>query len=65
MTDTSTLSRLAMHTRWVLWRNETRKGRTTKIPKQVTGKEASSTDAKTWATRPACEIAREPIGADG
>jgi hypothetical protein len=54
-----------MHTRWVLWRNETRKGRTTKIPKQVTGKEASSTDAKTWATRPACMAAIKLIGANG
>lgn len=65
MSDSQTLSRLAPLTRWVLWRNENRNGRATKIPKQITGKEASSTDAKTWATRAACETARERIGADG
>lgn len=65
MSDSQTLSRLAPLMRWVLWRNEKRNGRATKIPKQITGKEASSTDAKTWATRAACEAARERIGADG
>jgi hypothetical protein len=65
MSDSFTLSRLAPHVRWVLWRNEDRKGRATKVPKQITGLEASSTDPKTWATRSACEAARERIGADG
>jgi hypothetical protein len=65
MSNQKTLSRLAPLLRWVLWRNEKRKGRATKIPKQITGKEASSTDAKTWASRSACETAREHIGADG
>jgi hypothetical protein len=65
MSDSFTLSRLAQHVRWVLWRNEQRKGRATKIPKQITGLEASSTDPQTWASRSACETARERIGADG
>jgi len=65
MSDSFTLSRLAPHMRWVLWRNENRKGRATKVPKQMTGLEASSTDPKTWATRSACETARARIGADG
>jgi hypothetical protein len=65
MSDKKTLSRLAPLLRWVLWRNEKRNGRATKIPKQITGKEASSTDPKTWASRSACETARARIGADG
>ena len=65
MSDKQTLSRLAPLLRWVLWRNEKRNGRATKIPKQINGKEASSTDAKTWATRAACETARGIIRADG
>lgn len=65
MTDSQILTRLAPLMRWVLWRNEQRNGRATKIPKQITGKEASSTDPQTWATRAACEAARERIGADG
>lgn len=65
MSDSFTLSRLAPHVRWVLWRNENRNGRATKIPKQITGKEASSTDPKTWAMRAACEAARATIRADG
>lgn len=37
--------------RWVNWRLETRKGKTTKLPySPQTGKLASSTDEKTWAT---------------
>ncbi|MFN8994054.1 MAG: hypothetical protein ACK5X3_10405, partial [Pseudomonadota bacterium] len=65
MTDSQTLTRLAPLMRWVLWRNEQRNGRATKVPKQITGKEVSSADPKTWATRAACETARERIGADG
>jgi hypothetical protein len=65
MTDSQTLTRLAPLMRWVLWRNEQRKGRATKVPKRISGFDASSTDAKTWATRAACEAARERIGADG
>jgi hypothetical protein len=65
MSDKQTLSRLAPHVRWVLWRNENRKGRATKVPKQITGLEASSTEPKTWAIRSACEAARATIRADG
>jgi hypothetical protein len=65
MSDKQTLSRLAPLVRWVLWRNEQRNGRATKIPKQITGNKASSTVPQTWATRAACEAARARIGADG
>jgi hypothetical protein len=65
MSDSFTLSRLAPHVRWVLWRIEQRRRRATKVPKQITGLEASSTDPKTWASRSACETARARIGADG
>src|SRR5713101_3670524 len=33
---------------WVVWRYETRNGRPTKVPYQVTGELASSTNASTW-----------------
>ncbi len=33
---------------WVLWRYEARNGRSTKVPYQVSGKLASSTDPSTW-----------------
>lgn len=36
--------------RWVVWRYETVKGKKTKIPYDLTGKKASSTDKKTWST---------------
>ena len=60
MSDKQTLSRLAPLLRWVLWRNEKRNGRATKIPKQINGKEASSTDAKTWATRSSWDWLKSP-----
>jgi hypothetical protein len=36
--------------RWVLWGYETRKGKPTKVPYQVTGRHADSTDPRTWTT---------------
>lgn len=36
--------------RWVSWKLETRKGKTTKLPYQLDGNLASSTDPKTWTT---------------
>lgn len=42
--------RFGKEKRWVLYRKEERKGKTTKIPYSVAGKMASSTDEKTWAT---------------
>lgn len=36
--------------RWVTWRLEERKGKKTKLPYQITGKLASSTDPTTWST---------------
>ncbi|EDK34957.1 phage/plasmid primase, P4 family [Clostridium kluyveri] len=35
---------------WVLWKLESRKGKTTKIPYQIDGKMASSTNPDTWNT---------------
>ena len=35
---------------WVLWRLEERAGKLTKIPYQLTGAEASSTDPATWSS---------------
>src|SRR5450756_120991 len=35
---------------WVLWRHETRDSNPTKIPCQLTGDHASTTDPSTWAT---------------
>ena len=34
--------------RWLLWNTETRKGRATKMPHQIDGITASSTDAPKW-----------------
>lgn len=36
--------------RWVNWKLETRKGKTTKLPYQINGKLASSTNPATWST---------------
>jgi putative DNA primase/helicase len=41
---------LAERDQWVLWRHEDRDGRSTKVPYQVGGRRASSTDPKTWAS---------------
>lgn len=35
---------------WVNWRSEQRNGKTTKVPKQPSGENASSTASKTWST---------------
>ena len=35
---------------WVLWRYEDREGRPTKVPYQISGKRADSTDPQTWTT---------------
>ena len=35
---------------WVLWRLEERKGKVTKVPYQINGRRASSTNPATWAT---------------
>ena len=42
-----TLTRLPI---WVLWRLEERNGRITKVPYQINGRRASSTEPATWAT---------------
>lgn len=50
MTDFYVADDLTELDRWVLWRYETRKGKPTKVPYQVTGKHADSTDPRTWTT---------------
>jgi len=39
---------LAELNQWVLWRYEPRHGKRTKVPYQVSGRPASSTDPRTW-----------------
>lgn len=46
---------LESYKQWVLWKYETRDGKTTKIPYTVEGKRASSTNHKTWTD---CDTAR-------
>lgn len=48
--------------RWVNWRLETRKGKTTKLPYSINGKLASSTDPKTWATYAEASKKSENVG---
>lgn len=40
---------LSERDQWVLWRYEERNGKATKVPYQVNGRPASSTDSATWA----------------
>ena len=37
-------------TQWVNWRIAQREGKPTKVPKQPSGANASSTDPRTWST---------------
>lgn len=55
--------RYSKEKRWVLFKIESRKGKTTKIPYAITGKLASSTDEKTWSTYDEAE--RHMKGYDG
>ena len=41
---------LSERDQWLLWRYETRNGKSAKIPYQVSGRLASSTDPRTWET---------------
>jgi primase-polymerase (primpol)-like protein len=41
---------LAERDQWVLWRYESRDGKSTKVPYQPNGCRADSTDSRTWAT---------------
>lgn len=47
---TLTIDALKAQRRWVLWRLETRDGKTTKVPYQRNGRKASSDDPTTWAS---------------
>lgn len=44
------IKRFGTEKRWVNFRIETVKGKTTKVPYSITGRKASSTDPKSWAT---------------
>lgn len=44
------LARYGAEKRWVSWKLQTRDAKTTKLPYQLNGKLASSTDPKTWST---------------
>jgi hypothetical protein len=58
---------LAHLPRWMLWRAETRDGRTAKVPYQPNGRRASSTDPTTWCDYETAAAARPRIlnGHDG
>ncbi len=51
--------------RWVGWEFAKSNGRTTKVPKALSGRNASCTDPSTWATRADCEAARTRNGLSG
>ncbi len=44
---------------WVMWKFETRNGKTTKVPYQLSGKRASTTDSSTWNNYWAIVLAKE------
>jgi putative DNA primase/helicase len=56
---------LTVRPRWVLWRRETVKARLTKVPYQRSGRRASSTDPRTWASWENIQIAFDRRGYDG
>lgn len=52
------LTALAVHARWVTWRNELRNGKATKVPYSPrTGQRAKADDPATWGTRAEAEAA--------
>jgi primase-polymerase (primpol)-like protein len=50
---------------WVLWKYEERESKITKVPYQVNGHKAKSTDPKTWCTFDAAKKALEFHVGDG
>lgn len=48
--------------RFIAWKLETRKGKTTKLPYQLNGKLASSTDPTTWATYDEIKAKSDKVG---
>lgn len=48
--------------RWVNWKLETRKGKITKLPYQLNGKLASSTNPATWATYQDARLRSDKVG---
>lgn len=56
---------LEFEPRWVCWRNETRNGKTTKVPYSPHGKEAKADDPTTWNTRSAAESRARNVNGQG
>ncbi|WHY75725.1 phage/plasmid primase, P4 family [Neobacillus sp. WH10] len=50
---------------WILWRKETRDGKPTKVPYQITGEMAQSNNKRTWSTFPTIIKFFEQGGYDG
>jgi len=48
--NNSLIEKYGLSARWVNWKLETRKGKTTKLPYQINSKLASSTNPETWST---------------
>jgi putative DNA primase/helicase len=63
----SGLNAFADKPRWIAWRNETRNGRTTKVPHAPQGGKARADDPSTWGTRATAEARAAKIvnGAGG
>jgi len=51
MSGPVTLASLATAARWVIWRNEIRNGKTTKVPYSQHGARAKADDPSTWCSR--------------
>jgi hypothetical protein len=53
--------------RWLLWRNESRRGKRTKVPKTISNMDAASTRPTTWSqfARVASVLRRQPALFDG
>lgn len=56
---------LTRRRQWVLWREETRNGKSTKVPYQSNGYRADSTDRNTWSTLRQVVAAYKRGGYDG
>ncbi len=56
------ISQFGSDARWVNWRLQTLKGKKTKIPYDINGKKASSTDPSAWSTYADTKAANENVG---
>jgi hypothetical protein len=58
-----TIEDLKAQRRWVLWRLEKRDGKDTKVPYQISGAKAASTDPETWTTY--ADVSANTVGFSG